>query len=347
MSLRRTILLYLFSLGIISPALSQQEINFASLTTKDGLSSNTVNAILKDRFGLLWFGTEDGLDRFDGTNFKIYRYKHNDSSSLQSNEILSLYEDPTGNLWVGTSGGSLSLHDREKDAFINFPAAEEKPGLIANNVIRSVCSDYKGKIWVAHFNGINIVDPKTRHASDIPIANKSAASALKGPAVCLFEDSRHFMWIGTANGLFQYNPITRYLTHFLHSDKDSSSLGGNGVNAIAEDKEGNIWIGTDGGLSMLKKETNRFRNYYANGDKTGGLSSKDINSIAVDGEKLWLATGIGLNILNTQTGLIQKFHSDFRNVYSLTAYSVRTVYIDKQGLYWLGMVGGGVDKYDR
>jgi signal transduction histidine kinase/ligand-binding sensor domain-containing protein/DNA-binding response OmpR family regulator len=347
MSLRRTILLYLFSLGIISPAVSQQEINFVSLTTKDGLSSNTVNAILKDRYGLLWFGTEDGLDRFDGTNFKIYRYKHNDSSSLQSNEILSLYEDPTGHLWVGTSGGSLSLYDREKDAFINFPAAEGKPGLIANNVIRSVYSDYKGRIWVAHFKGVNIVDPKTRHAADIPIANKSAVSALKGPAVCLFEDSRHFMWIGTMNGLFQYNPTTRYLTPFLHSDRDSLSLGGIGVNAIAEDKEGNIWIGTDGGLSMLKKGTNQFKNYYANADEAGSLSSRDVNSIAVDGENLWLATGIGLNILNTKTGLIQKFHSDFRNVYSLTAYSVRTAYIDKQGIYWLGMVSGGVDKYDR
>ena len=105
---------------------------FYALTTKDGLSSNTVNTILKDRFGLVWFGTEDGLDKFDGTNFKIYRHKNNDTSSLKSNEILSLFEDKDGNLWVGTSGGSLSLYDRKKDAFINIPSG---PGAIPNNVI--------------------------------------------------------------------------------------------------------------------------------------------------------------------------------------------------------------------
>src|SRR5215216_4662824 len=127
MSFKRTIVFFLYALVTISSASSQVEINFTALTTKDGLSSNTVNTILKDRFGLVWFGTEDGLDKFDGTNFKIYRHKNNDTSSLKSNEILSLFEDKDGNLWIGTSGGSLSLYDRKKDAFINIPSG---PGAI-------------------------------------------------------------------------------------------------------------------------------------------------------------------------------------------------------------------------
>ena len=98
----------------------QEEINFSSITTKDGLSSNTVNAILKDRFGLIWFATEDGLDKFDGTNFTIYRHTPGDPKSLQANEILSLHEDKAGNLWIGTSGGSLSLYDRKKRCFYKF-----------------------------------------------------------------------------------------------------------------------------------------------------------------------------------------------------------------------------------
>src|SRR5688572_21080402 len=121
---KKIIQLLLCAIALNCQAVAQEDINFTALTTKNGLSSNTVNAILKDRFGLLWFGTDDGLDKFDGTSFKVYRHKPGDSTSLRANEILALHEDKAGNLWIGTSGGSLSLYDRKKDAFINFPAGD-------------------------------------------------------------------------------------------------------------------------------------------------------------------------------------------------------------------------------
>lgn len=158
MTFKKLILLCLNAIGLMLPVIAQQEeISFTSLTTKDGLSSNSVNAILKDRYGLVWFATDDGLDKFDGTNFTVYRHKRGDTASLQANEILSLHEDKAGNLWVGTSGGSLSLYDRKKDAFINFPSNG-----LSNSVIMGVCSDYLGKIWIAHYSGVNILDPTTR-----------------------------------------------------------------------------------------------------------------------------------------------------------------------------------------
>ena len=86
-------------------------INFTSLGTRDGLLSNAVTAILKDRYGFMWFATSDGLNKFDGKNFVIYRHSPGDSTSLKSNEILALHEDASGNLWVGTSGGSFSAQD--------------------------------------------------------------------------------------------------------------------------------------------------------------------------------------------------------------------------------------------
>jgi signal transduction histidine kinase/ligand-binding sensor domain-containing protein/DNA-binding response OmpR family regulator len=342
MLLKRTLLLLLFVLGTIWRAISQDEINFTSLTTKDGLSSNTVNAILKDRLGLMWFGTDDGLDMFDGTNFRVYRRKPNDPTSLQSNEILSLYEDSEGNLWVATSGGSLSLYDRKKDAFTTIPAGIG-PGAIGNNVIRDVCSDQHGKVWIAHFGGVNILDPKTKQVSDVPLSS-NFGSLLKSPANCVFEDSRHMMWIGTTDGLLAYDPSTKVITRFLHNNKDASSLVGHNVNTIAEDRHADIWVGTDGGLSMLKRGTSSFTNYVAN---QNSFSSNEVNSIAVDGEELWLATGGGLDILDVNTGLVQKFSSNYRNVHSLNAQSVKCAYIDRQGIYWLGMLGGGVNKYDK
>lgn len=318
----------------------QEELNFTSLSTKDGLSSNTVNYILKDRFGFVWFATEDGLSKFDGTNFTIYRHKTGDSTSLRANEILSLHEDKKGNLWIGTSGGSLSLYDQKKDAFINFPS-QAGPNTISNNVINSVCSDYLGKIWVAHYDGVNIVDPKTKIASKIPVASGSFTAKT---CMYVFEDSKYFIWLATNQGVYRYNQQTKSIVQFRHDPNNPLSLVSDDVATIAEDPKGNIWIGTFNGLSMLKPGSNNFINYTQN---NSALSSNVINSIAAEGEKIWLATREGLNILNTRTNQIAKYTLDYRNIFSLTSQSVKSVYIDAHGIYWLGMSGGGVDKFDK
>ena len=338
-------MIYVLTAMLFKAVGQDNNINFASLTTQDGLSSNTVNVILKDRYGLMWFGTADGLNKFDGTNFTLYRHKSGDVTSLQANEILSIHEDKAGNLWVGTSGGSLSLYDRKKDAFIGFPAGNG-PKAISNNVISSICSDYLGKIWVAHYNGVNIIDPQTNVVSTIPIGSKSPHSFSK-ISLCLFEDRQHRMWIGTNEGLFEFDPRTRSFNQFVHTPEHLSGLVGNIVSAITEDKKGNIWVGTSEGLSMLKARSNSFTNYRQNDVNPHTLSSDIINSICVDGDSLWLGTDEGLNILDTKTGNISRFGLDDRNVHSLTTQSVRSVYIDGSGTCWLGTIGGGVNKYDK
>ncbi len=342
MTFRKILLFCLCTLLIARTTGQQEDINFTSLTTKDGLSSNTVNAILKDRYGVMWFGTDDGLDKFDGTNFTVYRHKQGDKSGLQANEILSLHEDKSGNLWVGTSGGSLSLYDRKRDAFINFPS-DGTPDGISNNVILNICTDYLGKLWIAHFRGVDILDPVTKRVSKIPGSLPSFSKV----SICLFEDRQHQMWIGTDEGLFRYNPKIKSLKQFVHSEKDSFSLSGNIVTAVTEDKSGNLWIGTNGGLSMLKPGDHAFTNYNQSKEKAGNLSSNNVQSIAVDEDKIWVGTAEGLDVLDTRTRKIEKFSFDYRNIHSLSAKSVRCIYFDKQGIYWLGMIGGGVDKYDE
>ncbi|MEP6746666.1 MAG: two-component regulator propeller domain-containing protein [Bacteroidota bacterium] len=337
--------IYMSLLTLSLPA-QQKEINFTSLTTEDGLSSNTVNAILKDRYGMIWFGTEDGLDRFDGTQFTIYRHKPDDTSSLQANEILSLYEDKDGNLWIGTSGGSLSLYDRKSDSFISFPSSG-KQNTIHNNVIRNICSDHTGKIWIAHFDGINILDPQSGQITDLPMVAGQSAHSFNQICICLFEDSFQNMWIGTSQGLYRYNFTNQSFVRFSHADEDSASVSGDNINVVTQDKTGNLWVGTDKGLSMLSPGSNRFINFRHNENNAHTLSSNIIYSIAVDGDKLWIGTLEGLNIIDCRTYEISKFVPDQRNIHSLSAWSVRCIYIDKQGIYWLGTIRGGVDKYDK
>ncbi|MEO7766168.1 MAG: two-component regulator propeller domain-containing protein, partial [Ferruginibacter sp.] len=344
---KRIILFNFCLLGLAFLATSQQkQINFTSLTTEDGLSSNNVNTILKDRYGLVWFATDDGLDKFDGTRFSVYRHKPGDSASLQSNEILSLHEDKKGNLWVGTSGGSLSLYNRKKDCFSHY-ASKESPNSIRNNVIRAIYCDYKGDIWIAHFDGIDILDPQTKTLIPIPFITKNSSASHPTHGKCLFEDSRKQMWIGTNQGLYKYSPGTKSFTLFTHVNADSLSLSGNIINAIIEDNKGNIWIGTKEGLSTIRPGANSFKNFRHIDKAPTTLSSSEINAVAADGDNLWIGTTDGLNIMNTKSGEITKFGLDHRNIHSLSAKAVRCIYIDKQGIYWLGTISGGVDKYDK
>ncbi len=325
----------------------QEAVSFTALTTRDGLSSNNVNAILKDRYGFLWFGTEDGLNRFDGSSFTVYRQKPGDAASLQANEILSLHEDNGGNLWVGTSGGSVSRYDRRKDAFATLPA-QGGANTITNNVIRAICSDAAGNLWIVHYNGVDRLDAKSRQIKNIPLAAAANRVSPTLHGLCIYRDSRQLIWIGTTEGLWQYNPATNATRQYLHQPGNNSSLPGDLVNAFAEDKWGNLWIGTDNGLSKLAPGSNSFVNFRLNSSGGNNAKSSDfINTIGVDGEELWLGTGTGLLRFNSKTGQLLPFTEDARNIHSLKASAVRSQWIDRQGIYWFGTVGGGVNKYDK
>ena len=343
MTIKKISLPFFWILLLLSKAIAQQNLSFTSLTTKDGLSSNTVNDIEKDHYGLMWFATDDGLNKFDGTNFTVYRHKPDNQATLQVNEILALHEDKAGNLWVGTGGGSLSLYDRQKDAFINFPAGG--PNEIDHGVILSLCSDYLGKIWIGHYGGINILDPQTKAITRLYTAPNVAFTKTSH---CVFEDSQHQIWIGTDEGLFLYNPLTKLLTNFLHNPGDLSSLNGNEVLTIVEDKLHNIWVGTTEGLSRLQPRGKSFINYKHNAAKQLSLSNDIVNDLALDEEnKLWIATGAGLNILDIRTGEIIQVTANPRKVNSLTTNTINSLFIDWQGIYWIGNHSGGINRYDK
>src|SRR5688500_12136808 len=139
------LLVCLFLLANVVKA-QQTGFNFINFKNKDGLSSSSVKAILKDRYGYMWFGTDDGLNRFDGVNFTVYKHDALDSTSIGGNNISALYEDPSGNLWVGTNQ-SLSLYNRSNDKFSSYT-------FMGGCVVRSLITDRSGYLWVCAYSGI-------------------------------------------------------------------------------------------------------------------------------------------------------------------------------------------------
>ena len=341
-SIAFVLIMHLAVAGHAQPA----HIKFTSLTAKDGLLSNTVNAIVKDRFGWMWFGTDDGLNRFDGTNFTVYRHIPGDSTSLRANEILALHEDRQGNLWIGTSGGAVSLYDRKKDRFVQFPATGDTSGLVPNAVVRGICSDGEGKIWIAEFKSPYILDPSSGKLTQLQLGYKSNGPAAEVSLQCIFADSKRRVWVGTDNGLFLYQPTTHAFKRFGHNPSVKSSLVDNHVNVLGEDTSHRLWIGTEHGMCVMTSMGD-FISYSEMDAGNKVLGQKTINAIVPDGEgKLWVGTMEGLYILDPAARRSETYLPD-GNAHSLTSKEIKSIFVDKEGIYWLGTNRGGIDKYDR
>lgn len=323
-----------------SVAAVDEQYNFINIGSKEGLSSNIVNDILKDRYGYLWFSTDDGLNKFDGTHFTVYRKDPDRPGSIVSNDITDLYEDRKGNLWIGTGVG-LVCYNRKKDSFTDYSD-------ITDFFVTSVCSDQSGNIWVAGYDGITILDPIKRRvlcSTALSTLKKGQRSKISG-VLKLFNDSRGRIWIGTNNGIYLYQD-KRALRYYSHDPQKQSSLTDNRVRAICEDSQGNIWFGTDNGLSMFNAPAEGFMN-YRNTSNPESLNSDIIYTIAADTDgKLWVGTEEGLTILDCQTGKAKRIDHSFKNQSGFVGKSVKSILIDDQGIYWLATFRAGVNKYDK
>ncbi len=315
----------------------EDNFNFINFSSKDGLSSNTVNAILKDTLGYMWFGTDDGLNRFDGVNFKVYRYNSRDSTSLRSNTITALCEDKSGNLWVGTNQ-TLSLYDRKKDAFINYNINGGKP-------IRSLCVDYQGNVWAGTYLGLYKFNPRTG-VSKAYRSEGLVGELQSNTVICVFEDSRRRLWAGTNGGLHLYKKETDNFLNYQHSDV-ANSIADNSVRSVAEDANGNIWAGTKNGLSKLLPDGKSFQNYrYSETDKNTIGNNRVMVIVPDNWGKMWIGTEDGLNIMDLSSKKVFRIASDSRRKFSLTGRVVRSIFIDNTGIFWFGTQLAGVNKYD-
>ncbi|MCF0074157.1 ATP-binding protein [Dyadobacter sp. CY261] len=312
---------------------------FTAITSMDGLSANTVTAILKDRYGLLWFATEDGLNKYDGTGFTVYRHSKKDSTSLKSNDISAIYEDRAGRIWVGTIIGSLHLYDRRKDSFTRIKTYQS---------INSICEDGQGKIWAGTTQGLLTIDPNTLAIHTFAPDKKTPAQVATRHVHRIFIDHRQQMWVGTSEGLFRYlNKENRFVPVDYHAPEMVKD-GVNFVTAISEDSSGQMWIGTQNGLFTISHEGKRMQSFAYQPGNDHSISSNMIFAIGAQSrDELWICTDGGLNIMDRRTGNVIRHAPDPRTTFSITNKSIRSIFIDPAGITWLGTYKGGINKYDR
>ena len=317
---------------------NDSQLNFTAITSMDGLSSNTVHTILKDRYGLLWFGTDEGLNKYDGTDFTIYRHDRANPSSLASNDISSLHEDKAGRIWVGTIQGSLHLYDRKKDAFVR---------IIVNESVTAVTSDHTGQLWVATTAGLVLVDPVTFKATRLTRRADVPDQVRNGLVQSIFEDREGHMWVGTETGLFRFDFKTKRFTRVGYGE-DAVTANANQVKTINGDKNGHIWAGTFNGLHKFAPDGTLLQSFKYQANDEHSISSDMVYAVAAENHRtLWVCTDGGLNLMDIQTGKVKRYAQDARAPFSLTNKSIRSILIDKQGIFWLGTYKGGVNKFDK
>jgi len=336
---RRLIVVWLFGALFVAPValLGQHTVRFTSLGVKDGMSSNAINAILKDRKGILWFGTDDGLNKFDGLDFSVYRASLADSTALQANQVVCLMEDSRGRIWVGTGGGGVSVLNRETGLFKTYHPSLGR-GLI-NSSIKSLGEDDQGNIWVGHFSGVSILDPETDKVIELPV--RKPAETESRVVLCFYLDGKGAMWLGTDAGLCRYNRGTQTFTWY-EPQRGDGLLSTTMVKSIVGDAEGAMWMGTSVGVVRITGDTiDRFHT------GNSGLSSDYVHCLTLSDGSIWIGTENGISIYDFATGSFSALPPDPSNKFGLANRSVRAIFTDPTGVFWIGTFRGGVNVYDR
>jgi len=340
---------------ISSSALAFDHVRFGKLSSKQGLSQSNVLCILQDSKGYMWFGTQNGLNVFNGYEFKVYTKIEGNLNSLSNNVIHALCEDSEGNLWIGTEGGGLNLLNRKTESFTHF-SPKRNSEIVSHEIIRTIYEDQNHVLWIGTYGGgINTFNWKNGRAAHYSHNKKDKQSLSSNFINIIYGDKKGNIWIGTErNGLNRYdrknNAFIRYpYQPFANKNKGPSKyLSGDTVNTIYEDQRGNIWIGTwGGGLNLLNSQTNEFTYYINNHDQIKCPDDCIVRGIAEDCTgNMWVGLwNKGLVQLNLETGKFKRYvhHPNLSD--SLGSDIIWTLYTDRSGVLWIGTWGDGLNKY--
>ena len=319
--------------------------SFSHFTTKDGLSSNNVNSVIQDQKGFLWIGTEDGLNRFDGYSFKVYRNKRGDKSSLSNNFIWSLCEDKDGKIWIGTDGGGLNRLDPVTEKFERFVHDENDPNSVSSNIIQSVFVDSKNNLWISTWGGglnfLNQTEKSFKRFRNNPDDEKSIGS---DKIFFTFEDSKSRIWVGTEGGLNLFDDKSQSFIRFKHNPLDNKSISFDNVTSMLELNDGNFLISTSGGgLNKFFYEQNKFFKLNTGEFRNVWKMFKDRNNNVWAGS----STGEGVCVLSSDLKTFTILKVNKTNPVAISSNDIRTFYEDRTGVLWIGTVAGGLNKIDR
>jgi ligand-binding sensor domain-containing protein/serine phosphatase RsbU (regulator of sigma subunit) len=347
-------LIFYFSVCTLKTFAQPSKLTFKHITSSQGLSQNHGMCIYQDSRGFMWFGTQSGLNKYDGYTITVYRNSSKDSTSLSDNYINVIYEDHLQNLWIGTRNG-LNRYDRTLDRFFRYhiglvPSVKEDKPSPDNNQVQDIKEDSQGKLWIATYNnGLLLFDQKTNRFTRYLPREEDPFSIGDAFISCLYPDKNGNLWVGTINnGLDFLDGKTNKFTHYRNNPSDPTSLSHNQVRSIQEDRQGNVWVGTlGGGLNRLDRKTNTFTRFTHEEGNEKSLTGNSVLKLLEDAQgNLWIGVeNGGLDLYEPGSRSFRHFKADKYDNESLSNNTVSALFQDKSGTIWVGVHRGGINYF--
>lgn len=339
-------ILVILGLAVSLPA--QDRLRFKRISLEAGLSQSSIFTIAQDQKGFIWFGTESGLNRYDGYQFKIYMQERGESNGLCNSYVWSLFVDSKGSLWVGTDNG-LDLYIEEKDHFIPYLHDPNSSTSLSNNRIFALYEDASGSLWVGTDGGLNRLDRATNRFTRFMAGTDDVGSLSHNYVRAILQDHEGFIWVGTdGGGLNRLNLKTGKFEHFRHSESDPDSISNDSVLALYEDRQGDLWVGTKAGLNRFDSNRRKWAHYRHSLKDNFSLSDDWVNCIYRDRSGvLWIGTNQGgvNQYLPEKNGFINfRYNPDDET--SLSSDRIITILEDYSDNIWFGTYGG-ISKFHR
>jgi len=334
MKYKITFLVLLFISGNV---FSQNKYRLKNISTTDGLSQSSVIAIHQDKFGQMWFGTRDGLNKYDGSRFTIFRNDISDKSSISNNDILAIEEDNSGKIWVGTYNG-LNCYNPVTNTFTRYLHTKNNH-TISGNAIWSI-REIGNEMWFGTSKGLTIYNKKTGQFTSTFHSDTDNTTLPSNNILSILQTKKGQIWIGTTKGLCVLTDRKNGKFVFRNYPLNATEL--LTVQALAEDRFNNIWVGTKNkGLLKFSPATNKYVSFLSS-DKLNELNA-DIRALTIDKEgSLWIGAYDGIYILGQDKSIEKINNSNNNNGID----KVKSVFLDKKGSVWIGCYYKGVNIWD-
>lgn len=332
------LLLCILTLSLGSLQAQSLDAKFEHLGVRDGLSQSTAYSIFEDKLGFIWIGTDDGLNRYDGYEFMVFRNSPLNLKSLSNNSVNSIIEDNNGNLWVGTDQG-LNLLDGSTGEFKVHRFDFHNPSSLSSNTVWCMALDGTGNLWVGTANGLNRYNHTDSTFTQFKQELNDQTSLSNNSINSLFRSSNGTLWIGSNQGLNRWDDAAmEFVRYPIPGD---NSRYGQVVQCVSEDQDGGLLVGTNKGLFELVGGKLRACKGFS-------LPSRQVKSIQADGEgDLWIGTDNGLYQFRSGRRRPVMHQSNDQIVNGLNDDKITAIIEDSSGIIWIGTYSGGLSIYYR
>jgi PAS domain S-box-containing protein len=331
-------------------AVEEPPARFKRLGVEEGLSSNWILAILRDRHGFLWVGTQDGLNRYDGREFVTYRPSPIDPHTIPFSVAGVLFEDSRGRLWVGSRWASegMALYDRDRDQFVRFPQKPGQAGL-SDARVNAIVEAPAGRLWVGTPKGVDLVDYDRGTIENFGLDPPGENRAPPRQTTSLLGDRQGKLWVGTTEGLYVLDADRKRCVPWRgFGGGGPMGMDGARIEALLEDESGTIWVATvTSGLFEIDIQGQTIKQHVPRASDPSSLSERRVRSLSLaSAGRLWVGTeNGGLNLLDRRTGRFDRYAPDPFTPGTVGSASIYALLTDRQGILWIGTYDNGLNYF--